>query len=84
MITISHDMDYVAENSKRVIVMAEGQIIKNDIPSKIFSDHDSMRKAQIEPPQITQLDMAITADDCPSLSVGGFVEKYQSYTKRGG
>lgn len=84
MIIISHDMDYVAEHSKRVIVMAEGRIIKNGAPAGIFNDRESMRKAQIEPPQITQLDMAIAADDCPSLSVGEFVEKYQTQIKRGG
>jgi len=84
MIIISHDMDYVAENSRRIIVMSDGQIIKNDVPFRIFSDRESMRKAQIEPPQITQLDMALTADDHPSLNVGAFVEKYQFISKRGG
>jgi len=83
MIIISHDMDYVAENSNRIIVMTDGQVIKNDIPSVVFSDHESMRKAQIEAPQITQLDMAIMANNNPSLSVGEFVKKYQSNYKKG-
>ena len=83
-IIISHDMDYVAENSRRIIVMADGQIIRNDVPFRVFSDHASMEKAQIEPPQITQLDVAIMTDDQPCLSVGEFVKKYQTYTKRGG
>ena len=84
MIIISHDMDYVAENSKRVIVMADGQIIKNDDPHKIYNDYDIMKKAQIEPPQITQLDLAIMADSKPCLSIGEFVDKYKSYSKTGG
>ena len=83
MIIISHDMDYVAENSKRIIVMAEGKIIKNDIPSAVFSDLETMKKAQIEAPQITQLDMAIMTNNNPSLSVGEFVKKYQSNYLKG-
>jgi len=81
MIIISHDMDYVAENSKRIIVMSDGLIINNDIPLRVFNDHESMSKAQIEPPQITQLDMALMTDDHPCLSVGAFVEKYHFITK---
>jgi energy-coupling factor transport system ATP-binding protein len=76
MIIISHDMDYVAENSRRVIVMAGGQIILNDTPQAIFSNEEVMRQAQIEPPQITRLDLAMTADSRPCLSVAEFVEKY--------
>lgn len=79
VIIISHDMDYVAENSRRIIVMAEGEVIKNGAPSQIFNDPESMKKAQIEPPQITMLDKGIMADDHPSLSVDEFVKKYKSH-----
>jgi hypothetical protein len=44
----------------------------------IFNNKEIMRQAQIEPPQITQLDLAVTADDNPGLSVGAFVEKYRN------
>ena len=84
VIVISHDMDYVAENSRRVIVMSDGQIIKNDVPAIVFNDHESMRKAQIEAPQITQLDMVLLADGNPCLSVGEFVKKYHFLSKLGG
>ncbi|MDR0655319.1 MAG: energy-coupling factor ABC transporter ATP-binding protein [Treponema sp.] len=78
MIIISHDMDYVAENSRRIIVMTGGKIILNDTPWVIFNNKEVMRQAQIEPPQITRLDLAVRADDNPSLSVGAFVEKYRN------
>jgi energy-coupling factor transport system ATP-binding protein len=76
---ISHDMDYVAENSLRIVVMSEGQVIRDGVPKKIFDDPEIMQRAQIEPPQITRLDMAITTDD-PCLCVDEFVRKYRSYT----
>jgi energy-coupling factor transport system ATP-binding protein len=78
LIMISHDMDYVAENSLRIVVMSEGQVIRDDVPGRIFNDPEIMRRAQIEPPQITQLDMAITTDDNPCLCVDEFVKKYRS------
>jgi energy-coupling factor transport system ATP-binding protein len=81
VIMISHDMDYVAENSLRVVVMAEGQVIRDDLPGKIFDDPRITGQAQIEPPQITQLDMAIMTDNNLCLSVDEFVKKYRSCIK---
>jgi energy-coupling factor transport system ATP-binding protein len=78
IIIISHDMDYVAENSLRVVVMSEGQVIRDDVPGKVFDDPGIMRRAQIEPPQITRLDMAIMTEGNPSLCVDEFVKKYRS------
>lgn len=77
VIMISHDMDYVAENSKRIIVMAQGNIIKDGTPEEIFVEKDILSQAQIEPPQITQLDLALTSGTSASLSVGSFVHKYK-------
>jgi energy-coupling factor transport system ATP-binding protein len=80
VIMISHDMDYVAENSKRVIVMAQGEIIKDGTPEEIFQDADTLRKAQIEPPQITQLDLSLRSfGEEISLSVDSFVQKYKHH-----
>jgi energy-coupling factor transport system ATP-binding protein len=79
IIMISHDMDYVAENSLRIIVMSEGQVIRDDVPMRIFDDPEITRQAQIEPPQIAQLDMAIMTDSNPCLCVDEFVKKYRSY-----
>lgn len=78
VIIISHDMDYVAENSERVIVMANGQIIKDDRPERVFLDAAVLEEAMIEPPQITQLDLYLSNDGSDAaLSVSDFVGKYQ-------
>lgn len=80
VIMISHDMDYVAENSKRIIVMAQGEIIKDGSPEEVFLDSEVLRKAQIEPPQITQLDLHIDKNlRSISLSVDSFVHKYKHH-----
>lgn len=79
VIMISHDMDYVAENSDRVIVMAEGRIIMDDAPGKVFRAAEVLQQAQIEPPQITQLDLHLDPGAAgATLSVPQFVAKYQA------
>ena len=79
VIMISHDMDYVAEHSGRVVVMAGGEIIGDGLPEEIFSQREVMERAQIEPPQIAQLDAWLdpSAKGC-ALSVEAFVAKYRT------
>lgn len=77
VIMISHDMDYVAEHSERIVVMAGGEIIGDGLPEEIFSQHDVMERAQIEPPQIAQLDSWLDPmAQSSTLSVEVFVKKY--------
>ena len=80
VIIISHDMDYVAENSRRIIVMAQGEILQDTTPEKTFVNTEILQRAQIEPPQITQLDFYLSnrQDGSTALSVKEFVEKYQA------
>ena len=78
VIMISHDMDYVAENSDRIVVMSEGEIIGDGTPKVIFVNSEISEKAQIEPPQISQLDMYISGinKENLTLSVSEFTKKY--------
>ena len=80
VVIISHDMDYVAENSTRVVVMAQGEILDDASPEKAFLNADILRRAQVEPPQIMQLDLRLgrRGMDTAALSVADFVEKYRA------
>jgi len=79
VVMISHDMDYVAENSDRVVVMCQGQVIDDGRPEKIFTNAEAMKMAQIEPPQITQLDLYLQGKSSENtiLNVDQFVKKYR-------
>jgi energy-coupling factor transport system ATP-binding protein len=79
VIMISHDMDYVAENSDRIIVMCEGEIIDDGVPEDIFLNAPVLQRAQLEPPQITQLDLYLENGNQSRaiLSVKDFVDKYK-------
>lgn len=80
VIMISHDMDYVAENSDRVVVMCQGQVIDDGKPEQIFTSAEVLKRAQIEPPQITQLDLYLKGESANGavLNVEEFVKYYQN------
>ena len=52
IIVISHDMNFVARYTQRVIVMAEGRVIGDDTPARIFSNESVMKQAHVQPPQV--------------------------------
>lgn len=55
IVVITHDMNFVSKFTERVIVMAQGEIIKDGATSEIFSDTETMKKAHIEPPQVYKM-----------------------------
>ncbi len=79
VVIISHDMDYVAENSSRVVVMAQGEILDDAPPEKAFLNTEILQRAQVEPPQIMQLDLRLSGPHAQSAarSVEDFIKKYK-------
>jgi energy-coupling factor transport system ATP-binding protein len=55
VMTIIHDMDFVAENFERTIVFNEGKVILDGDTRYVFSNRDILKKAHVESPGITQL-----------------------------
>lgn len=55
VIVVTHDVEFVADCSPRVILMAEGKIIADGDAKKILTDEKLVFKASIVPPQITQI-----------------------------
>ncbi|NLY67893.1 MAG: ABC transporter ATP-binding protein, partial [Tissierellia bacterium] len=53
IITITHDMDFVIRNFKRVLVMANKRLIKDGIPHEVFSDEETLKKANLKKPTIS-------------------------------
>lgn len=54
-ITVTHDMDFVAECYEKVIVMSGGQIVRTGTPKEIFPDHEFLETAGVDAPYITKL-----------------------------
>lgn len=54
IVLITHYMDEAAQ-AQRVIVMDDGKIIMDDVPKKIFSRVDELKKCALDVPQVTEL-----------------------------
>ena len=55
VITIIHDMDFVADVFERTIVMEKGQIILDGPTREVFAHDEILKRAYLEAPNVTQL-----------------------------
>jgi energy-coupling factor transporter ATP-binding protein EcfA2 len=72
LITISHDMNIVAEYCSRTLVMKDGEIFADASTREIFSDPQKLLQTNLRPPQITSLAQALGSFGFPNdvLTVG--------------
>ncbi|MBS7652816.1 MAG: energy-coupling factor transporter ATPase [Candidatus Bathyarchaeia archaeon] len=54
IITVTHDVEFVAENRPRVILMAGGRIIADGPMERIMTDFETLTRASIAPPEIAK------------------------------
>lgn len=55
VIAILHDMDFVAENFERVIIMAHGQVLADGTAKEVFAQEEALKKAHLQKPYVMQL-----------------------------
>jgi energy-coupling factor transport system ATP-binding protein len=55
LITISHDMEFVAENFSRVIVMADKRVITDGSPRDVFWNFDALETARLTQPHVSRV-----------------------------
>ena len=55
VIAILHDMDFVAENFERVIIMAHGQVLADGTAKEVFTQEEALKKARLQKPYVMQL-----------------------------
>ena len=55
IIAILHDMDFVAENFERVIIMAHGQVLADGTAKEVFAQEEALKKARLQKPYVMQL-----------------------------
>jgi energy-coupling factor transport system ATP-binding protein len=65
VIVITHDMRFVGEVAKRIVLVAGGKIVADGPTREIFEETETLAKAQIRPPQITQLAHALADRGVP-------------------
>jgi len=78
VITITHDMNFVAEYFERVLVFCEGRVLADGDAATVFAQLDVLRQAAVEPPQIARLGQALGLTQ-PTLTVARFVDHVHSF-----
>lgn len=75
VLTITHDMDFVARFFSRVIVMRDGEVVADGEAKRVFGDRAILSSAGLEPPQITELANALGCEET-ILTVEEFLTRY--------
>ena len=55
VITITHDIDFCAENFERVIAMSQGKILLDGKANDILGQDEILARTYVDPPQLTRL-----------------------------
>jgi hypothetical protein len=65
-------MRLVAEHAARVLVLADGQLVFDGLPSVLFSDADLVSRARLAPPPLWQLSQALRLPE-PLVRISQFL-----------
>jgi energy-coupling factor transport system ATP-binding protein len=68
LVTITHDMDFVAEAFERVIVMRDGQVILDGPTASVFQQPQVLETTYVKPPELTRLSQRLGLSE-PFLSI---------------
>ncbi len=55
VITITHDIDFCAENFERVIALLNGQVLLDGTATEVFAQEEILAQTYVDPPQLTRL-----------------------------
>lgn len=66
VITISHEIDFVAEHFPRLVVMAAGRILADGPTDRVLAQTGLLAQAQVEPPQLVRLARALDLPGIPT------------------
>lgn len=79
VITITHDMDFVARYFSRVVVLTDGRVVADGPAAEVFGDEEALSAAGLEPPQVTRLGRAVGLDE----TVVTLEELYRAFSTKG-
>jgi energy-coupling factor transport system ATP-binding protein len=55
VVTITHDIDFCAENFERIIAMSQGGILLDGKANEVFGQEEILATTYVDPPQLTRL-----------------------------
>jgi energy-coupling factor transport system ATP-binding protein len=69
-IIVTHDVEFVAECSPRIVLMADGGIIADGTAKEIMTDAEAMERASVSPPEITKIFSRLSRHGLPGDVLG--------------
>jgi energy-coupling factor transport system ATP-binding protein len=78
IITITHDIDFCAENFERVIALAQGKILLDGTATDVLGQEEILAKTYVEPPQLTRLGKRLGIKDTVR-NQEEFLDAWKSY-----
>jgi energy-coupling factor transport system ATP-binding protein len=55
VVTITHDIDFCAENFARVIALSKGQVLLDGTTNEVLGQEEILAQTYVDPPQLTRL-----------------------------
>jgi energy-coupling factor transport system ATP-binding protein len=55
VITVTHDIDFCAENFERIIALSQGEILLDGKANEVLSQEEILATTYVDPPQLTRL-----------------------------
>lgn len=74
VVAILHDMDFVAEYFRRVLVMAHGQVLADGTAAESFAQDEALERARLQRPYVGQL--------CRELGFAGDILTVEEFARR--
>ena len=59
VITITHDIDFCAENFERVIALSQGQVLLDGPANDVLGQEEILAQTYVDPPQLTRLGLRL-------------------------
>jgi energy-coupling factor transport system ATP-binding protein len=59
VITITHDIDFCAENFERVIALAQGKVLLDGPANQVLGQQEILAQTYVDPPQLTRLGLRL-------------------------
>jgi energy-coupling factor transport system ATP-binding protein len=76
VIAISHDIDFVAENFNRIVVMGQGQVLLDGTAEAVFAQEEVLHSTYVEQPQLTRLGSRLALGPI-IYTLDGFLSAYR-------
>ena len=59
VITITHDIDFCAENFERVIALSKGEVLLDGLANDVLGQEEILAQTYVDPPQLTRLGLRL-------------------------